>query len=105
MTDISESESSAEDTDDEAYESTHSVKEQGESLLRFRLEMKRIKAGGRSTSNVHQVKKTQENFEANLDLLSLFMPDCTVEEYSAESINLIPWPVQEPIENPVITIS
>ena len=83
---------------------THDTKEYIESLLRFRPELRRCKASGRSSKNVHQERKTEENFQANLAMMQLFVPNTTVEEYRIESINLMPLPVQEPLENAIITI-
>ena len=102
---MSDSYSASEDTDDDAYAANHDAKEQIESLLRFRPELRRIKANGRSTKNVHSEARTEENFQANLELLKLFLPDETVEEYRIENIHLIPLPLQEPADSGLINIT
>lgn len=104
MVDISDSEASCEDTDDESYNATHEIKEQTEALLRFRPELRRIKANGRSTQNLHCAERTQENFEANLNLLRLFLGNGVVEEYRSENLHVMQYPTSERLEDALVVL-
>lgn len=75
-----------------------------EGLLRQRTEVRRIKAGGRSARNVHAENRTTENFQANMGILQMFVPDETAQEYQIENIHLIRLPVSEPLESGLLTI-
>ena len=65
-----------------------------ESLLQTKPDIKKLKAGGRSTNNIHKEKKSEKNFEECVSTLSFYLPEHIVEEYRIENINLISLPVK-----------
>ena len=99
---VSSPECSSENTDDEYYERMHSPREKIEILLRQKPDLRKIKANGRSTNQIHKKNRTERNFKQNMKILKKYLDLDTYYEYVREGIDLLPWPNVEPDNNLII---
>mmetsp|Transcript_13934 Transcript_13934/g.13933 ORF Transcript_13934/g.13933 Transcript_13934/m.13933 type:complete len:116 (-) Transcript_13934:61-408(-) len=100
---ISDSQS-IENTDDEFYEENHLDSEKIESLLRSRPDIRKVKAHGRSTNEVHSNGKTYENLNSNLMRFEMCTPTEIMMNYWTEGSCGLPYQIQDPIDEMIIDL-
>lgn len=75
-------------TDDESYDKLHHIREKIEGLLITRLELRRVKAHGRSAV---ALEAARENLQRSLETLGNVMGEDTRLEYELEGSDFLPW--------------
>ena len=80
--------SEAEPTDDETYDQIHQIREKIEGLLITRLELRRVKAHGRSAV---ALEAARSNLQQSLKILEDVMSAETRLEYELEGADFLPW--------------
>ncbi|CAG9328675.1 unnamed protein product [Blepharisma stoltei] len=93
----SDASSTEENTDNEMYENIHASMEQVEYLVRANPDVRKVKytGCGRHKERHKAIEKIQDNLKKNLEALSKFLPEDTMDEYYSEGIDILPWPVND----------
>jgi len=86
------SDTSNEHTDDETYQKIHKPREIIEEMVRWRPELRKIKANGRSVPGLKE-RCFEENLARSLEILSWYLDAGTIAEYVNEGIDLLPYPI------------
>ena len=81
--------SECEATDDDSYGEVHQIREKIEGLLITRLELRRVKAHGRSAV---AMSAARDNLQQSLETLGNVMGETARLEYDLEGADFLPWP-------------